>query len=121
MDYNLHHINKPWETPELTGINRLPSRATLYPFQSIDTAKTFDRSESSWFSLLSGNWKFKLYDSPEEVDSHVLTEGTDSRLWRDIIESVSGTDQDFTEGKLGRAILLLSIPMVLEMTSLSMG
>lgn len=38
-----------------------------------------------------------------------------SRLWGDIIESVSGTDQDFTEGKLGRAILLLSIPMVLEM------
>ncbi len=37
------------------------------------------------------------------------------QLWKDILESVSGTDQDFTEGRLGRAILLLSIPMVLEM------
>lgn len=37
------------------------------------------------------------------------------RLWRDILEAVSGTDQDFTTGNLGRAILLLSIPMVLEM------
>jgi putative MATE family efflux protein len=36
-------------------------------------------------------------------------------LWKDIIEAVSGTDQDFTRGSLGRAILLLSIPMVLEM------
>ncbi len=36
-------------------------------------------------------------------------------LWKDIIESVAGTDQDFTEVSLGRAILLLSIPMVLEM------
>lgn len=33
----------------------------------------------------------------------------------DLIESLSGTEQDFTEGKLSRAILLLSVPMVLEM------
>ena len=36
-------------------------------------------------------------------------------LWRDIIESISGTEQDFSTGRLSRAILLLSIPMVLEM------
>ncbi|MEE4116409.1 MAG: MATE family efflux transporter [Marinilabiliaceae bacterium] len=36
-------------------------------------------------------------------------------LYKDILESISGTDLDFTEGKLSRAILLLSIPMVLEM------
>jgi putative MATE family efflux protein len=34
---------------------------------------------------------------------------------RDIKEAVSGTEQDFTEVKLSRAILLLSIPAVLEM------
>ncbi len=36
-------------------------------------------------------------------------------LLRDILEAVSGSEQDFTEGKLSRAILLLSIPAVLEM------
>jgi len=36
-------------------------------------------------------------------------------LWGDIIEAISGSDQDFTKGSMGRAILLLSIPMVLEM------
>ena len=33
----------------------------------------------------------------------------------DVSEAVSGTEQDFTEGKLSRAILLLSIPALLEM------
>jgi putative MATE family efflux protein len=36
-------------------------------------------------------------------------------FFSDVIEAVSGTEQDFTEGKLSRAILLLSIPAVLEM------
>ena len=33
----------------------------------------------------------------------------------DLREAVAGTEQDFTEGRLSRAILLLSIPAVLEM------
>ncbi len=36
-------------------------------------------------------------------------------FFSDVAEAISGTDQDFTEGRLGRAILLLSIPSVLEM------
>lgn len=40
---------------------------------------------------------------------------TIASLWQDIKASVAGNEQDFTEGKIWRAILLLSIPMVLEM------
>lgn len=36
-------------------------------------------------------------------------------FFRDVAEAISGTEQDFTEGKLSRAIFLLSIPAVLEM------
>ncbi|MCB2194633.1 MAG: MATE family efflux transporter [Bacteroidetes bacterium] len=41
--------------------------------------------------------------------------GTLKSLWKDVLESISGTDKDFTKEKLSKAILLLSIPMVLEM------
>lgn len=47
--------------------------------------------------------------------SDKLNKDTFRSFWRDVREAVAGTEQDFTEGKMGRAILLLSIPAVLEM------
>ena len=42
--------------------------------------------------------------------------GTDFRtFFSDVKDAVAGSEQDFTEVKLSRAILLLSIPAVLEM------
>jgi len=43
------------------------------------------------------------------------TSFTFRKLWQDMLEAVSGTEKDFTQTKLNRAIFLLSVPMVLEM------
>lgn len=37
-------------------------------------------------------------------------------LWRDLREAVAGSTRDFTEGSLARALVVLSVPMVLEMS-----
>src|SRR5271154_1087545 len=36
-------------------------------------------------------------------------------IWASLREAVMGSGQDFTEGSIGRAIVLLAVPMVLEM------
>ena len=36
-------------------------------------------------------------------------------IWSSVREAVMGSNQDFTEGAIGRAIVLLAVPMVLEM------
>ena len=42
-------------------------------------------------------------------------QGNVRSFFRNVSEAVSGSEQDYTEGKLSRAIMLLSIPAVLEM------
>ena len=37
------------------------------------------------------------------------------RFWATVREAIRGSQQDFTEGPMGRAIFLLAVPMVLEM------
>lgn len=37
------------------------------------------------------------------------------RLWQDLLEAIAGSEQDFTQGPISRAIFLLSVPMALEM------
>jgi Na+-driven multidrug efflux pump len=38
------------------------------------------------------------------------------RLWHDVREAIRGSHhQDYTDGPMGRALLLLAVPMVMEM------
>jgi putative MATE family efflux protein len=48
------------------------------------------------------------------MDDHSYSSGRPG-VWRTVRLAIAGGEQDFTTGPIGRAIVLLSIPMVLEM------
>ena len=53
-----------------------------------------------------------MADSTEQI---VAPQDASQSLWADVKESVRGSHRSYTTGAIGRAILLLAIPMVLEM------
>ncbi len=68
---------KSWMAPECVSINRLPMRATSYPFPSAQMARSVDREKTPWFQSLNGRWQFKAVAKPEDVvlsDTAVETE-----------------------------------------------
>lgn len=63
---------KSWESPQLTGLNKLPPRATLIPFPTPEDALALAREQSPWFMSLDGPWQFKLAPRPEAVTQDAL-------------------------------------------------
>jgi len=64
---------KSWMSPETLSFNRLPARATLYPYPDAARARRGDRSDSPWWQSLDGEWDFCYFERPEEVDAALLS------------------------------------------------
>ncbi len=58
---------RAWENPEVTSLNKLPARATFYPFSTARQALSRQRERSPFFLSLDGTWRFRLESSPEEA------------------------------------------------------
>jgi beta-galactosidase len=90
----MNNLPKQWETPEFTGINRLPARATLYPYANEEQAVSLDRNSSPWYKTLNGEWKFKLVDKPENVNDNFKKKSFNDSKWKDITVPGNWTMQD---------------------------
>ena len=80
---DLIHIGslKSWTAPECTSINRVPMRATAYPFPTAQSARSVDREKTPWFQSLNGQWQFKAADRPENVVLTDIAVDSDRANW----------------------------------------
>ncbi|MBL4574560.1 MAG: DUF4981 domain-containing protein, partial [Opitutaceae bacterium] len=86
---------RPWEQPELTSLNRLPMRATLYPYAKASEALKGEYAKSPWFRSLNGSWDFKLYPRPEAVPAGVLKGRKEKVKWAPILVPGNWTMQGY--------------------------
>lgn len=63
MDF-LHSLLR---SPEACGLNRLSSRANLFPFPDFESAKAFRKTASPYVIDLNGTWKFRYLTDPESL------------------------------------------------------
>lgn len=70
------------ENNNIIKLNTLEPRSYFIPFEKRDDALTLQREGSSLFKLLSNkNWKFKYFESFEDIDESLLTETADTNSW----------------------------------------
>ena len=60
-----------WEQPEVYEVGKLPARATLTPYATIEQALL--RGESEWVMDISGDWKFCWTPTPIRLPLCFLT------------------------------------------------
>ncbi len=86
---------KPWETPELTSLNRLPARATLVPYPSEALALRGKPARSRLYHRLNGTWEFHLFPRPEAVPAAALQSGGAGVRWNRIAVPGNWTMQGY--------------------------
>ena len=75
---------KPWEDPQVSGINRMPSKATSHSFANELEALENDKTSSSRYKLLNGNWKFSWSTKPELAPKGFEANTYDDSKWNTI-------------------------------------
>lgn len=72
------------ENPDIIGINKLPARATFFPYNSLDLAVQNEENKAENYLLLNGIWKFNWVKSPELRPKDFYKEDYSTQNWHDI-------------------------------------
>lgn len=70
--------------PEIFELNRHAAHATLMPYETVEEAIRGQRSDSSYFQSLNGQWQFAFVETPEQRVKDFYKTDFDAREWASI-------------------------------------
>ncbi|QDV74062.1 glycoside hydrolase family 2 TIM barrel-domain containing protein [Botrimarina mediterranea] len=70
-----------WENEQVYHRNRLPARATFWPFASVEAARVGDREVSPLVKSLCGDWRFDWAPTPADAPADSWLNGFPSSSW----------------------------------------
>ncbi len=73
-----------YKDPQVTGINRMPAKATSHSYSSAAAALADDRASSERYQSLNGEWKFHWSAVPEAAPQGFEQRGYDASSWDEI-------------------------------------
>lgn len=73
-----------WENPAVFAVNKLPPRATGFPFESREKAIVGHRTKSNRFLLLNGAWKFAFTPDADKLPVGFEQPDYDVSGWKEI-------------------------------------
>jgi beta-galactosidase len=76
-------LDPVFENPQIQEVNRLPMRASYFPFENREKAKERDRTKSERFYDLNGTWKFLWTDQPHKLPKDFYKVGFNDQQWDD--------------------------------------
>lgn len=85
------HSDNDWENERIFAINKEDGRATFIPFANLEEMKKdpsypypWERTQSSRYMLLNGNWKFNWVKQPSDRPINFYKVGYDVSGWKEI-------------------------------------
>ncbi|KRC78909.1 glycoside hydrolase family 2 TIM barrel-domain containing protein [Sphingomonas sp. Root241] len=73
-----------WENPAVYATNKLPARATGFPFETREKAVAGHRTKSERFLPLNGQWKFSFSPSADRLPTGFEQPSFDVSKWKEI-------------------------------------
>ncbi|APZ46975.1 hypothetical protein BW723_12075 [Polaribacter reichenbachii] len=84
ISINLTAQQNDWENPNVNQINRLPSKATFYSYETEKLAKSDNREASENFLSLNGDWNFFWVKKPVDAINDFYKSNYDASKWKTI-------------------------------------